>query len=93
MPKPHPAASRHQTLAHLDEGHTVRDVAASLGIAESCLQRWNRQQCINLGLANGLSAADCSAPITANQQIRDLEEEVKILRRTAAAVEEEVLPQ
>jgi len=30
MPKPDPAAFRRQALALLDEGRTVRDVAASL---------------------------------------------------------------
>lgn len=43
MPKPYPVAFRRQALALLDEGRTVRDVAASLGIAESCLHRWKRQ--------------------------------------------------
>ena len=92
MPKPYPAAFRRQALALLDDGRTVGDVAASLGIAESCLHRWRRQQRIDQGLASGLRDADRSALAAAKQRIRDLEEEVKILRKAAAAVEEVVPP-
>lgn len=92
MPKPYSAAFCRQALALLDEGRTVRDVAASLGIAESCLHRWKRQQRIEQGLASGLSHADRGELASAKQRIRELEAEVTILRKAAAAVEEE-LPQ
>ena len=92
MPKPYPAASRRQALALLDDGRTVHDVAASLGIAESCLHRWKRHQLINQGLASGLTDADRGALAAAKQRIRDLDEEVKGLRKAAAAVEEVVPP-
>ena len=92
MPKPYPVAFRRQALALLDDGRTVRDVAASLGIAESCLHRWRLQQRIDQGLASGLSDADHGELAGVKQRIRDLEEEVTILRKAAAAVEE-VVPQ
>ena len=92
MPKPYPAAFRRQALALIDDGRTVRDVAASLGIAESCLHRWKCQQCIDQGFESGTSDADRSELAAARQRIRDLEEEVKILRKAAAAVDEVVPP-
>ena len=92
MPKPYPAAFRRQALALLDGGRTVRDVAASLGIAESCLHRWKRQQRVDQGFESGTSDADRSELAAAKQRIRDLEEEVKILRKAAAAVDEVVPP-
>ena len=58
MPKPYPAAYLRQALAQLDEGRTVRDVAARLGIAESCLHRWKRQQRVDQHLISGVSDAD-----------------------------------
>ena len=91
MPKPYPAAYRRQALALLDEGRTVRDVAVSLGIAESSLHRWRRQQRIDQGLIGGVSDADRRELAAAKQWIRDPEEEVTILRKAAAALEE-VLP-
>jgi 1-deoxy-D-xylulose 5-phosphate reductoisomerase len=91
MPKPYPAAYRRQALALLDEGRTVRDVAASLRIAESCLHRRKRQQRVNQGLISVVSDADQDEVAAAKQRIRGLEEEVTILRKAAAAVKEVVL--
>ena len=90
MPKPYPAAYRRRALALIDEGRTVRDVAASLGIAESCLHRWKRQQRVDQGLISGVSDADRSELAAAKQRIRDLEEEVTILRKAVAAAEKVV---
>ena len=92
MTKPHLAVFRCQALVLLDDGCTVREVGASLGIGESCLHRWKRQQRIDQGLASGLSDADCSALAAAKPRIRDLEEGVKIVRKVAAVVEEVVPP-
>ena len=75
MPMPYPAAFRRQALTLLDEGRTVRDVAASLGDAESCLHRWKRQQRVDQGLISGGSDADRSELAAAKQRLRDLEEE------------------
>ena len=88
MPKPHPAAFRRQALALLDDGRTVRDVAASLGVAHSCLRPPRRRhQHIEQRVASGVSDGDPSELAAAKQRIRDLEEQVKILRKAAAAVE------
>ena len=92
MPKPYPAAFRRQAPALLDEGRTVRDVAASLGITESCLHRWKRQQRVDEGLISCVSDAERTELAAAKQRIRDLEEEVKILRKATAAVKEVVPP-
>ena len=40
VPKPYPLEVRRRALDLLASGRTVRDVATSLGIAESCLHRW-----------------------------------------------------
>lgn len=70
----------------------VRDVAARMGIVESCLHRWKGKQHFEQGPGRGLNDADHRALATAKQQMRDLEMEVKILRRVTAAVEE-IVPQ
>lgn len=92
MPQKHPAAFRRQSLTLLDDGRTVCDATASLGIAKSCLHRWKRQERIELRSPTGVSDADRSDLAAAKQRVRDLEEEVKILRKAAAAVED-VVPQ
>ena len=63
-----------------------------MGIAESCLHRWQRQQLIDQGQAIGGSDADRSELAAAKQWIRDLEEDEKIFRKASAAGEEVVPP-
>jgi putative transposase len=67
-------------------------VAASLGIAESCLHRWRQRDLIDRGLKPGTASQENAALAAAQQRIRDLEDEVKILRKAAAAVQEVVPP-
>jgi transposase InsO family protein len=68
------------------------DAASSLGIAESCLYRWKQQDLIDRGLREGHGSGQTAELAAAQQRIRDLEEEVKILRKAAAAVEKVVPP-
>lgn len=71
----------------------MRDVAAALGIAESCLHRWKRRDLIERGLKPPSPAeAESAALAQARARIAALENEVKILRKAAAAVEQ-VVPQ
>jgi putative transposase len=67
-------------------------VAASLGIAESCLYRWRDRNLVDRGLKPGTTAQESAGLAAAQARIRDLEEEVKILRKAAAAVEAVVRP-
>lgn len=93
MPKPYPPEFRRRALDLLASGRSVRDVAASLSIAESCLHRWKRQDLIDRGLQTlGPAAVESAALAEARSRIAELENEVKILRRAAAAVEQVVPP-
>jgi transposase-like protein len=55
VPKPYPAEFRRQALALVASGRTVVDVAASLGITQSCLYRWKQQDLVDRGLKQGQS--------------------------------------
>jgi transposase InsO family protein len=91
VPKPYPPEFRRRALDLLESGRSVRDVAASLGIAESCLHRWKSQDLLERGLkAPTPEAIESAAPAAARARISELENEVKILRKAAAAVEEVV---
>jgi transposase-like protein len=92
MPRPYPPEFRRRALDLLESGRTVRDVAASLGIAESCLHRWRHRDLVDRGLKPGATARESTELAAARERIRDLEEEVKILRKAAAAVEAVVRP-
>jgi putative transposase len=83
MPRPYPPESRRRALDLVESGHTVRDVAAPLGIAESCLHRWRHRDLVDRGLKPGAAAAESAELDAARARIGDLEEEVKILRKAA----------
>jgi putative transposase len=92
MPRPYPPEFRRRALDLVESGRTIRDVASSLGIAESCLYRWRHQDLVDRGLKPGTTAREGAELAAAQARIRELEEEVKILRKAAAAVEAVVPP-
>src|ERR1700761_3949673 len=92
MPRLYPPEFRRRALDLVRSGRCVPEVAKLLGIAESCLYRWKRQDLIDRGLEPGTSRAESAELVAARQKIRDLEEENKILRQAAAAVQEVVSP-
>jgi putative transposase len=89
MPRPYPPEFRQRALDLVRSGRPVAEVAKLPGIAESCLYRWKRQDLIDCGLKPASESAELTA---ARRKIRELEEENKILRKAAAAVEEVVPP-
>lgn len=93
MPKPYPPEFRRRALDLLESGRSVPDVAASLGIAQSCLYRWKHEDLLDRGLKQlSREAIESSALAQARARIIELENEVKILRKAAAAVEQVVPP-
>jgi putative transposase len=93
MPKPYPAAFRRKAVDLVESGRSVREVAATLGIAESCLHRWRSQDLIERGIkAPTPAAVESAALAAANKRIAELENEVRIWRKAAAAVQEVVPP-
>jgi putative transposase len=92
VPRPYPPEFRRRALDLVASGRTVRDVATSLGIAESCLHRWRHRDLVDRGLKPGTTAQESAELAAARTRIRELEEEVKILRKAAAAVEAVVPP-
>jgi putative transposase len=92
MPRPYPAEFRQRALDLVRSGRSVPEVAKLLGIAESCLYRWKKQDLVDRGLEPGTREIASAELVAARQRIRDLEEENKILRKAAAAVEEVVPP-
>jgi transposase-like protein len=93
VPKPYPPEFRRRALDLLDSGRSVRDVATSLGIAESCLHRWKARDLLDRGLKTPTpEQAESVALTAAKARIAELETEVKILRKAAAAVEQVVPP-
>lgn len=92
MPRPYPSEFRERALELVRSGRSVVDVAAALGIAQSCLYRWKQQDLVDRGLKPATGRATSAELAAANRRIRELEEENKILRKAAAAVDQVVPP-
>jgi transposase-like protein len=63
VPKPYPPEFRRRALDLVAWGRSVRDVGASLGIAESCLYGWRSRDLIDRGLKTPTSRAVESAAL------------------------------
>ena len=61
---------------------SVRQVADDLGIGDESIYQWRRQDRIDRGLAAGLTSVEKSELAAAKRRIRELEDEVAILKRS-----------
>jgi len=92
MPQPYPSEFRRRALDLVHSGRTVREVARTLGISENCLYRWKSRDLVDRGLKDGQTSGQTAELREARKRIRELEEQVKILSKAAAAVEAVVPP-
>ena len=84
---------RRCALELVDQGEPVAQVAKNLGISESCLPRWRREEAIDAGVVEGLTSDERQELAELRRKNRVLEMEVEILKRASAYfARENVLP-
>lgn len=69
MRKPYPSQFRRHALELVESGRTVREVAASLGIAESALHRWRRRDLVDRGLKEDPASGQSTALVAAHARM------------------------
>ena len=85
MPRTFPAEFRQKAVALARERvKPVRQIAADLGIAESCLRRWVQQADIDGGRREGLSTTEREELVRLRRENRVLRMEKEILGKAAA---------
>ena len=84
MPRKYPDEFRSRAVALVRAGQTVAKAADDLDITSSCLYGWVKQDRINRGEIPGVSTAESRELCKAKRRIRELEDEVEILRRANA---------
>jgi transposase len=90
--KPPEFRRRAVELARLRE-KPIKDIAADLGIAESCLRRWLKQDDIDTGRVEGLTSDERGELVRLRRELRVKEMEIEILKRASAYfAKENVLP-
>lgn len=90
MPRAYPAEFRQRAIALVRAGQPVTKTAADLGITDTCLYGWVRQDRIDRGEIPGVTTAESRELRKARRRIRELESEVEILRRANAMLGDEV---
>jgi transposase len=95
MPAAKPPEFRRRAIALARAGdQPIAKIAADLGIAESCLRRWLKQDDLDTGRRDdGLTSGERKELAELRRRNRTLEMEVEILKRASAYfARENVLP-
>lgn len=89
MPRPYPPEFRARAIALVREGRQVKQTAADLGIHEVTLHSWLRQDDIDYGRRPGRSTSEDAELRAARGRIRQLEQELEIVKRASKWLSEE----
>jgi len=94
VPRPHPPEFRRRAVELARErAKPIAQIAADLGISESCLRRWMDVADVDAGKKEGLTSAERAELVDLRRKLRVAEMEVEILKRAAAYfAKENVLP-
>ena len=87
MPRAHPPEFRQRAVSLVRAGLSVTKTAADLGITDTCLYNWVRQDKIDRGEIPGVTTAESRELRRARRRIRELETEVEILQRSNAMLD------
>ncbi len=85
MPRPHPPEFRRQAIELAREGaKSIAQVAADIGISESCLRGWLAQADVDEGRREGLTTQERAELVQLRRENRVLKMEKEILGKAAA---------
>jgi transposase len=93
VPKAFPLEFRRDVVAVARKSdESIAKIAKSFGVSESCLQRWLTLADIEDGARPGVTASESVELRESRRRIRQLEQEVEILRRAAAYFAKDIAP-
>jgi transposase-like protein len=81
MPHAYPSEFRRRAIALVEAGQSVAKTASDLGVTQTTLYNWVKQDKIDRGLVPGRTTTESKDLRRARKRIRELEAEVEILRR------------
>jgi transposase-like protein len=74
---------RRRVVERVRRGHSVKAVAAELGISEMSIFRWKAQDAIDRGERPGKSSQEQSELASARRRIRELDTELAIVKKAS----------
>lgn len=81
MPRPIPVEFRRRAVALVGAGKPITIAAVEFGVRRTAIQKWVRQDQIDRGERPGITTLENMELSKAKKRIRQLEEEVKILKQ------------
>ena len=88
MPKRYPEEFRRKVLDLVAAGRPIAQIAADLGISDQTIYGWRKQELIDTGQLPGVNRAEQAELSAAKKRIRELENEVAILKRARELLRE-----
>ncbi len=88
MPKRYPDEFRRKVLDLVAAGRPIKHVAEDLGISIESIYQWRKQDRIDRGLVPGSTSVEKAELVAARRWIRELEDDVAILKRAREFLKE-----
>jgi transposase len=88
VPKRYPEELRRKVLDLVAASRPVAQIASDLGISDQTIYGWRRQELIESGQLPGLNCAELAELSAANKRIREVENEVAVLKRARELLRE-----
>ncbi len=88
MPKRYPEEFRRKVLDLVAAGRPIAEIAHDLQVSDQTIYGWRKQDLIDTGQVPGLSRLEQSELTSAKRRIRELENEVAILKRSRELLKE-----
>lgn len=89
MPRPFPVEFRRRAVALVRAGKPVTTAAVELGVSAAAIHNWVKQEQIDRGERPGATTPENIELAKAKRRIRQLEEEVAILKKASRLFEED----
>lgn len=80
MPFQYPRSIWRGVSIRLRQGESVASISAETGICHGTLYRWKHQALVDAGMKEVTPSADAGDPASARQRIRQLEDELAIVK-------------
>jgi putative transposase len=88
MPFHYSSEFRHQACERMLAGEAVKDLVAELSVSDATLYKWRRQALIDAGESPGLKSYEADRLTQARRRIKDLEDELKLVKAASALFDE-----
>jgi transposase len=88
MPFRYSVEFRRQACERVLAGEPVKPLAAELSVSDATLHKWRRQALIDAGQGPGLKSYEADRLAHARRRIKDLEDELKLVKAASAIFDE-----